>query len=352
MKKISQNGFMQKLLYPESPVSLFLTVLLVLLFLNKALAAVGEKCSDCHTMHNSQNGQPVAYQLNPLYSGFEANTAPNKLLLVSNCIGCHTYTGSTSIINNTPIVFNTSTVSNPLAGGNFNYVRNDDTKGHNVEGIVSQDSNLGLVPPGGAAMTSQLTCAGEFGCHGDRSAGNDNISGIKGAHHTDDSGGVTGTSVGLSYRFLSGISGKEDMDWEQDSVNTSHNEYKGSTSNAPDTISYLCAQCHGLFHTWQGGAFEVGTASPWLRHPTDIALKSTGEYANYTAYSMTAPVARPDPDNVMDTTQVTPGTDIIMCLSCHRSHASPYYKIMRWDYKSSDLSTALSGCNVCHTSKD
>ena len=343
---------MQKLLYPESPVSLWLAVLLVLLFLNKSQATVGEQCSDCHTMHNSQNGQPVAYQLNPLYSGFEANTIPNKMLLVSNCVGCHTYTGSATIINNTPIVFNTSAVNNPLAGGNFNYVRNDDMKGHNVEGIVSQDGDLGLIPPGGAAMTSQLTCAGEFGCHGDRSAGNDNISSIKGAHHTDDSGGVTGTSVGLSYRFLKGISGKEDMDWEQDNANTSHNEYKGSTSGAADTISYLCAQCHGLFHTWQGGAFEVGTASPWLRHPTDIALKSTGEYANYTTYNMMAPVARPDPDNVMDTTQVTPGTDIIMCLSCHRSHASPYFKMMRWDYKSSDLPTALSGCNVCHTSKD
>ncbi len=343
---------MRKLLYPESSMTFCIIVLLVLLFLNKAQAIVGEKCSNCHTMHNSQNGQPVAYQLNPLYSGFESNSMPNKMLLISNCIGCHTSTGSATIINNTPIVFNTSSVNNPLAGGNFYYVRNNENKGHNIDGVVSQDSILGLVPPGGAAMTSQLTCAGEFGCHGSRSAGNDNISGIKGAHHTDDSGGITGNSVGMSYRFLKGILGKEDHDWEQDNINTSHNEYKGSTSNAADTISHLCAECHGMFHTWQGGAFEVGTASPWLRHPTDINLKSTGEYANYTTYSMVAPVARPDPDNVMNISQVTPGTDIIMCLSCHRSHASPYFKMMRWDYKSPALSTALSGCNVCHTSKN
>lgn len=350
MKKIAQNGFMQKLLYPESPISFCLTVLLVLLFLNKVQATVGENCNDCHTMHNSQNGQPVAYQLNPSYSDFETNTTPNKLLLVSNCIGCHTSTGSATIINNTPIVFNTSTVNSPLAGGNFNYVRNNDANGHNINGVVSQDGNLGLIPPGGAAMTSQLTCAGEFGCHGNRNTGKDNISGIKGAHHTDDSGGLTGNSVGLSYRFLNGISGKEDPDWEQDNVNTSHNEYKGSTSNAADTISHLCAECHGMFHTWEGGVFEVGITSPWLRHPTDINLKSTGEYANYTTYSMVAPVARPAPDDVIDSSQVTPGTDIIMCLSCHRSHASPYFKMMRWDYKSPTLSTALSGCNVCHTS--
>ncbi len=37
---------------------------------------------------------------------------------------------------------------------------------------------------------------------------------MEGAHHKDDSGGITGASVGLSYRFLKGILGKEDTDWE------------------------------------------------------------------------------------------------------------------------------------------
>jgi predicted CXXCH cytochrome family protein len=41
-----------------------------------------------------------------------------------------------------------------------------------------------------------------------------------------------------------------------------------------------------------------------------------------------------------------------MCLSCHGAHATDYYKILRWDYRSSVLSTAISGCIVCHTSKD
>ncbi len=179
---------------------------------------------------------------------------------------------------------------------------------------------------------------------------------MKGAHHGNDTPPLTGslTDVSKNYRFLLGIKGKEDSDWEYDNVNTSHNEYQGSTSSATNTISYLCGECHGKFHTWIGGASEVGTATPWLRHPTDILLPSDAskEYRNYTSYSMVAPVARPDPDNVANTTVVTPGTDIIMCLSCHRAHASPYFKMMRWDYKSSTLSTALSGCNVCHTSKN
>ncbi len=333
-------------------ISFFILSLLPVLT-GAALAFVksGYHCSDCHTMHNSQDGQPAASRLNSSTYTFEADTTPNKFLLVSDCTGCHTSTGSSTIVNDTPIVFNTFTLNNPLAGGNYYYVKSDDSKGHNIAGITPPDAVLGLIPPGGAAMTSQLRCAGESGCHGDRSAGNA-YTALKGAHHADDSGGVNGSSAGLSYRFLNGVLGREDADWEQDNTNTSHNEYKGSTALSPDTISYLCSRCHGDFHAWAGGASEVGTSSPWLRHPTDIALKGSGEYANYTTYSMTAPVARPGPGNVPDTTRVRPGTDIVMCLSCHRAHASPYYKILRWDYRSSTLSTALSGCNICHTSKN
>jgi len=232
-------------------------------------------------------------------------------------------------------------------------VLDSDARGHNVTGLTAKDSTfLTKNIPGSTTAYTQLTCAGQYGCHGNRTAGNDDIAGVKGAHHTDDTGGITGASVGLSYRFLDSILGKEDSDWEHDNTNNSHNEYKGSTGTATDTISYLCATCHGKFHRWQGGAPEVGTASPWLRHPTDVVLKGTGEYANYITYSLVAPIARPDPTNVADTTVVTPGRDIIMCLSCHRAHGSPYYKMIRWDYKSASLSTALSGCSVCHTSKN
>jgi hypothetical protein len=316
-----------------------------------AMMTAGE-CSDCHTTHNSEDGLPVNYRLNATFDGFETNKYTNFYLLVSDCIGCHTSDGGATIVNTVPIVFNTAAFSEPLAGGNFNYVRTDDAKGHNVAGIKVLDINLGLSPPGGSDLASQLTCAGEFGCHGSRSAGNDEYTGMYRTHHKDDTGGITGTSPGLSYRFLDGILGNEDPDWEQDNVNTSHNEYKGSIASATDTVSYLCSVCHGNFHTWEGGAPEVGTASPWLRHPTDILLPGTDEYANYTSYSMLTPVARPDPDDVADTTVVYPGADIIMCLSCHRAHASPYDKLMRWDYKNAALATALSGCNVCHTSKN
>jgi hypothetical protein len=330
-----------------------------LFFASSTEARVTGPCSNCHTMHNSQGGNALAKD----DSGNLTDT-PHGSLLIYSCIGCHSKTDAATWkdgVTNAPIVLNTvepTYAAKGLAAGNFYYVSGTvDNTGHNV--LSNTDGTLVNTPPGGTVLTVQLRCAGTWGCHGHNghqsgdTAVDDQPGAMKGAHHGDDTPPLAGslTDVSKNYRFLLGIKGKEDSDWEHDNVNTSHNEYQGSTSSATNTVSYLCGECHGKFHTWKGGASEVGTASPWLRHPTDIALKSTGEYAGYTFYDMSAPVARPNPDSVTDPTLVTPGTDIVMCLSCHRAHASPYFKMMRWDYKGWPAS-GTNGCNVCHTSKN
>jgi hypothetical protein len=316
----------------------------------------GYICTDCHTMHNSQNTQTMS---------FDGSPDPFKALLRGSCEGCHTSTAAgtwQSSIANAPIVYNTvepTYSAKGLAAGNFYYVSStDDDKGHNIF-VSNPDGAIGNVPPGGTDLGQQISCSGTYGCHGHngRQSGDtaiaDQTKSIMGGHHGVNApmdGSIT--EVSKSYRFLLGIKGVEDADWEHDNVNTSHNEYQGSTAGTTDTMSYFCAECHGNFHTWTGGVFEVGNASPWLRHPTDVAVPIVGEYSNIDTYSMLAPVARPTPDTVLDTTLVYRGSDMIMCLSCHRSHASPYYKMLRWDYKNTTLSTALSGCNVCHITKD
>jgi predicted CXXCH cytochrome family protein len=178
---------------------------------------------------------------------------------------------------------------------------------------------------------------------------------MKGAHHTDDST-IDGNSVGSSYRFLKGVHGLENPTtaWRNVSA-TDHNEYKGATSQGAssrtspvnNTISGFCAECHGYYH---GSAADEtgGSVSPWKRHPTDFSLPSSGEYASYTTYSVVAPVARTNPSSISGT--VNPGgtsDDIVMCLSCHGAHATANYKLMRWDNKAN-----MSGCVVCHTSKN
>ncbi len=330
-------------------------------------ARVTGTCSECHTMHNSQGGQPLAYGLKSDFSMFELDAIPNPTLLITDCIGCHTnIESSDTIVDGVPIVFNASNVpDNPLAGGNFKYVVTGDDKGHNVAGIIGLDGALGLTPPGGGAMTGQLRCAGQYGCHGKRDIG-DELAAIRNAHHADDSmlkfGSINESSqtadVGTSYRFLHLVKGGEDGDWQDTAVGDDHNEYKGATSMgessptipAGNTMSGLCAECHGYFHGT--GADEAGDESPWLRHPTDRSLPATGEYLLFTTYNFLVPVARvkiPDsPSSEVDPTSTD--DDIVMCLSCHRAHASPYFKIMRWDYQA--WPPGGDGCHTCHTSKN
>ncbi len=328
-----------------------------------AWARVSGPCSSCHTMHNSQGGQVVA-------SG-----GPNEVLLVSDCVGCHTNTTSAdTIVNGTPIVWNNSeptyppsgsSSTNTLAGGNFYWVTQSggNPKGHNVAGIASAETRFSTIP-GSTTSYYQVTCAGTQGCHGDRSK-SDQYEAMYGAHHELDST-IDGTTVGKSFRFLKGILGKEDGDWEQSVGNSDHNQYKGvdrtgETQDDTSTISHLCAQCHGDFHNGAGNISSSSWGSPWLRHPTDYDMGNTpsgSEYRQYyystkgdNLYNPLVPVASSDVSSVVSTVTFNNDT-IVMCLSCHRAHGSPYDSIMRWDYKGWPGSGGTNGCVVCHTSKD
>lgn len=359
--------------------------------LNSALAAIpaGLPCSDCHTMHNSQDG------------AFVVSEGPQEALLNNTCIGCHSGQNSGG---ETPYVFNASTApdygltgtetgTNTLAGGNFYWVAQagGDSVGHNVSGLVLADPTL-TVPPGfgsglaaadgtlvgnggGWQAGTQATCAGVYGCHGSHDQ-TSAVQAIHGGHHSLSSGAVVpggSPTAANSYRMLVGIAGFEDPDWEYQPTSTAHNQYKGaarsddSNSGSTDTISYLCAQCHGTFHsgaTTDGVSDDVGLfESPWIRHPIDFDMGgATGsEYQSYPAhgtigaYSVITPVASTSIATVRTTVTTTSadGTAIVTCISCHRAHGSPYYKSMRWDYANTPDpgGSIVNYCTNCHTSK-
>ncbi|MEC4675825.1 MAG: cytochrome c3 family protein [Nitrospirota bacterium] len=367
--------------------------ILSLVFVSSSSYAITGVCSNCHTMHNSQNG---AGEVTTFASGVrtELGTTPQDYLLKGSCLGCHS--GSTGQTNTfgAPIVIHTTAPSGQggnytLAGGDFYWVATGlgatDARGHNVSGVAAADGQLTTPPGWDAGATSgftygqigagswpsgtQVTCAGTYGCHGQHSS-----TGITGAHHGNTDGTATqsdgtngGTTVGSSYRFLGGIYGLEDSNWNYGEDDSTHNEYFGvdspasrdlsnSTYGDKTTISFLCAQCHGYFHSRIDDT--TGGASPWRRHPTDIALPSTGEYNSYNpdnsnAYSLEAPVARASVPSASSAT-VTPGTDIVMCLSCHRAHGSPQDDLLRWDYSTIQAGTGTTdnGCFICHTGKN
>jgi predicted CXXCH cytochrome family protein len=354
-------------------------------------AGVTGRCDGCHTMHYSQNGG--------VPPGAEAG-GPWPVLLLGSCMGCHGDSTSTNTIkgagvNNIPVVWNAGQVTTDpgtsqgfsgaaynLAGGNFNYVgatatpATDDPKGHNIEDMYLTDSHIGLTPPGynathdpstvGYDNTVMLTCAGSNGCHGDRdvdrgsygSSFEASFAGVSGAHHGDDST-IDGTTVARSYRFLEGILGLEDSDWQQSANDANdHNEYQSAANRATaNTISYLCGHCHGDFHD------DVGSgASPWLRHPTDEdVMGKGGEYANYNDvdaignYSLEAPVGYVGAIPGAPRATVAVANSPVICLSCHRAHGSPNDDILRWDYETMQAGGAGAsgtGCFTCHTTKD
>lgn len=371
--------------------------------------AIGGVCSNCHTMHNSQNGVAI-----------DAG-GPNNQLLKGDCVGCHTQNDAGTQTNSfgAPIVLHTTAPTGQggtqtLAAGDFYWVDNNEVAnaalGHNVADLPNvdnavKDTNMpDLNPPGWdpvatsagfvagqvnggvASWSVKLRCAGINGCHGNHT-GATSLDGIQGAHHSNVQGGgsdnagaeVSGTeatlatTIGNSYRFLWGIKGLEDENWNFSEDATLHNEYYGEDSGAADrsaggvaaygsrdTISFLCAECHGLFHGTINSV--AGSNAPWIRHPTDIDLPTGGtefdEYNNDGGgtegdYSVEAPVARPNVPASGSSNVVAAGTDIVMCLSCHRAHGSPEPDMLRWTY--TDMIAgggATNGCFVCHTAKN
>jgi len=398
---------MKKLKKPQKQILVVtaLALIALLLTVNPALSQVTGPCVDCHTMHNSQNATSMALDVNgnlvPGAGPFE------KLLRKDGCIACHSgaYTAGGGGMAEIPKVLATSAPASGSqdysAGGNFYWVAtaggNDDTKGHNVGYLAGSDGNFtNNAPPGYDAglsdargpfdATHQLTCAGVYGCHGDPDPLKiGDFASLAGAHHgVENANGFSdGTTIAKSYRFLYNIKGVEDGDWEYTTPSaTDHNQYHGedraaNTYSDLTTISHLCCECHGVFHTAAGATF----ASPWIRHPTDFDLSNaTGdEYDYYNGgdgsdndYSPIAPVAADmsaldenTSGNMVVENIFSPPTAlgsakaaIVTCISCHRAHGSEYADLLRWDY---DVSTTAIiagsgagnvGCFICHTTKD
>ena len=337
------------------------SALLVVLYVLAALsfpsvvdARVKGRCKDCHSMHARK---------------------PNPVLTKGGCLGCHAQdpSGTRNIIvkgkARIPQVMH-KLDNGDLAAGNFYYVSDefnpDYSRGHNVAGISLQEHPPMDVPPGfignvvipggtGPAywpQQQQLTCAGTWGCHGNRTIENPYRS-VYGAHHTDDSV-IDGSTVGRSYRFLYGIKGKEHKDWEYQATTDNHNGYRGDTSySTMDTISYLCGECHAKFHPNPNlGGRAVPGEPVWLKHPTDFAFSNVNggyvgsEFQQYNSYSLQAPVAYKNPTGRENNVDMD---SMVMCLSCHRAHASPYPDMLRWDYPK--ILTRGDGCLTCHTRK-
>jgi len=342
-----------------SALQFLLTVVLIGIFSSPVAAEVGGDCGECHVMHSSQDGGAVGTRS---YGG----------LLFKDCLECHT--GTNTGTNTIPYVYCANEPifgTNTLAGGSFFWVKTQDAKGHNI--FPGNADDILTEAPGKGSRG----CGVAGDCHRNLHEEVDHNGLRQGCgkchmvtdapvgsfHHADDSNLVVGGEANDSdgfFRFLAGhdaadgkgVSGIEDPKWGYGADTVRHNEYLGSAGGSGaagglktlgHTMTGFCCGCHGDFHGREAGG-------SWLGHPSDAVLPAEGEYASYTTYEPMVPVARSVLTGVSGT--VTPGTDMVMCLSCHVAHGSPYNDMLRWDYSEMRAGGQSSGgCLVCHAGK-
>jgi hypothetical protein len=336
-------------------ITVFLVFLSVVLIYGYADAISGP-CSSCHTMHNSQDGSSMArdFDNNPL-----ATPQPN--LTVSTCLGCHNGQATDA-----PVIFG-DYGSTSLAGGTFNNADfTTDANGHNVKDLVGiltvgledtlpatpgAESNGYTVP-----TPTELTCAGELGCHGNHNVADDTT--VTGFHHG---------AYPDAYRFLrfydgtdhTDIKGKGAGNYELASTVDAgnHNVYYAMADDSAatnDSISAFCSMCHGGFH----GETDTFVASAWIRHPTEVLIPSGWNKAS--PYDVKVDYDR-NPfaftgikyDNVsVDLAYGMSDEPRVACISCHRAHATTEDDILRFAY--GDMQAGGSntyGCLGCHTAQ-
>lgn len=300
------------------------------------------QCGGCHIMHNVL-GNNAGWLL--------PGTDPSSV-----CLTCHTGTGSSSSYH---IASPDGSAMTP--GGDFYWMNKDFTwatgsssgrsHGHN---IVAQDygfvsDSLLLVAPGGAYRASDLGCTSCHDPHGK------SISGLP-VSGSGSYGAVpaSGTELG-AYRLLggNGYDGGEHVQgysFNYDAPVARQNpaipfgETDLSHVDYGSGMSEWCANCHEAIlaseHKSGGSGFEHPIGSSAYLEDAVLRYNSyikTGDLSgdSTTAYLSFVPFERGITDASLLNPTSTVGPDSsshIMCLTCHRAHASAFQHAGRWDF--------------------
>ncbi len=308
-----------------SQLFVILSILAVAMLWGVSLSAFhdggGAHCNGCHTMHNSVDGIFVD-PANPSGNDFLLNQATPT----DTCLLCHaTRLGA--------VFSDSATAPDPQKGsGNFAFLLatnlNDghsgashpisgDAAGHNVISLtkgVAEDATLSSAP-GGTFPSRDLACSS---CHDPH--GNASFRLLYGVGALKS--GVLFNNPAPEAYGISIHGGSESND--------NHTAYRSG-------VSGWCGNCHGEFHDNFGGR---------IIHPSGSTLGSTiaSMYNSYngtedpnggvqaTAYLAEVPFEDPRDTNTTSSTAGPNSASRVMCLSCHRAHASSAPDSGRWDF--------------------
>jgi hypothetical protein len=362
------------------------------------------QCESCHTMHNSVNGAKFTDTAKLGYAGLNQYQAGPYLLLGATqseaCLNCHESTPGSYHISNAAGTNNTAasangTITQFTPGGDFRWLTvKGQNYGHsiNAPAFGYTSANLSTAPGGGATPYpgASLACSSCHDPHGKyrRTADTGYTWATTGAPIIG-SGSYNNSKVPTSaqavgaYRILGGNGyqpkstlGAGNLAFSADPPTAVAN----STYNASETtiqgkrvaygagMSEWCANCHGKMHqdtytSGQTGAINV--------HPAGNGAKLTAAIAtNYQTYVssgiMTGTAATSSTSLVPFETGSSDfsglrtvangdntGADTssnVMCLSCHRAHASGFSSMTRFGVVGFMTTDNGSGTTVYSTS--
>ncbi len=292
-------------------------------------------CDGCHSMHNSPENPVTGNANNTLLKGSDAS---------STCLNCHAGTGSSRSYHS---LSTDATVWSP--GGDFFWLTQSytntnwsgsvtsdpDNMGHNVIALdfgLTQDATNSSAP-GGGYPSSILGCQSCHSPHGQidggTAAGSLPIS-VSGSYGDVP---VAGTIAG-NYRLLRDL-GSEGAPI---AVTAGYGETDVSHVAYGVNMGEWCAGCHGDYindnhkHPSGNGEFLNGQAGVYNSYV------ATGDFNGVPATSFDALVQfeRQETDKALLLADVTStagpnSSDNVMCLTCHRAHASAFNNITRWD---------------------
>ena len=344
-------------------------------------------CDACHTMHNSLDdvAATAGYAKVTLTKG----TAGAYLLKGSSqsaaCLNCHeAATGGSKAVSTSGLDALYTTIPlqrNPA--GDFAWVKKNSFHGHNINSTeygYSEDSRL-TTAPGGTYPADQLHCSSCHDPHGkyrviDSGAvvkgGDTGAVAIVGGGSTKTTAVAAGQANGV-YRLLGGKGYFPKSVGETFAFGASTDppaviapsQYNKSEDSSQVRVMYgkgmseWCANCHAGMHD---AAVSAGQSGSLFKHPAGAGDTLGTLAANYNAYVKTGNMTNTDPtkgylslvpfelgtdlyverqaglaaDHIPPTTNVADyagptASSNVMCLSCHRAHASGFGSMLRWE---------------------
>jgi hypothetical protein len=308
-------------------------------------------CDGCHTMHNSEGGVSII-------DGGTVGVAGDFLTKGSDpsstCLNCHQGSGSYHVFNNA------GGATNLTPGGDFEWLTktftftgrgspiNGYNLGHNIVaadfGLVA-DTDITTTAPGGTFPAANLACSSCHDPHGKVTSRTGTVTG-SGSYGDADPGG--GLILG-NYRLLADTNynpGNSAVTFTAAApvaatpangtpeTDSAHTDYGSG-------MSEWCANCHTAFINT-----SVGTHAHPAGNADNLGGTISGNYNLYVAtgvlngtagnaYLALVPFERGTADRTALDPTTTMGTNSasnVMCLSCHRAHASAFKNAGRWDF--------------------